>query len=130
MLKLGYTLFYVDDVEQSISFYKNAFGLEPGFVDKENKQYGELITGSTKLGFVHHQTASSHGFQYERSSLEKNPFAVEIGFITEDVQASFDKAVAAGAMPVSKPQKKPWGQTVCYVRDLNGFLVELCSPMN
>ena len=130
MLKFGYTLFYVDDVEQSISFYKNAFGLEPGFVDKENKQYGELITGSTKLGFVHHRTASSHGFQYERSGLEKNPFAIEIGFITEDVQAFFDKAVAAGAMPVSKPQKKPWGQTVCYVRDLNGFLVELSSPMN
>ena len=130
MLKLGYTLFYVDDVEQSSSFYKNAFGLESGFVDKENKQYGELITGSTKLGFVQHQTASSHGFQYERSNLEKNPFAVEIGFIAEDVQASFDKAVAAGAVPVSKPQKKPWGQTVCYIRDLNGFLVELCSSMN
>ena len=129
MLKLGYTLFYVDDVEKSISFYKNAFGLESGFVDTENKQFGELITGSTKLGFVQHQTASSHGFQYERSSLAKNPFAIEIGFISSDVQAAFDKAVAAGATPVSKPQQKPWGQTVGYVRDLNGFLVELCSEM-
>ena len=81
--------FYVDDVEESISFYKNAFGLESGFVDTENKQFSELITGSTK----------------------------------------FDKAVAAGATPISKPQKKAWGQTVSYVRDLNGFLVELCSEM-
>jgi lactoylglutathione lyase len=23
----------------------------------------------------------------------------------------------------------PWGQTVAYVRDNNGFLVELCTPM-
>jgi lactoylglutathione lyase len=130
MLKLGYTLFYVDDVEKSISFYKNAFGLEAGFVDKENKQYGELITGSTKLGFVQHQTAASHGFQYEYASLDKYPFAIEIGFISEDVQASFDRAVAAGAVAVSKPQQKPWGQTVSYVRDLNGFLVEICSAMN
>lgn len=83
-------------------FYKNAFGLESGFVDKENKQFGELITGSTKLGFVQHQTASSHGFQYERSRPSKNPFAVEIGFITSDVQAAFDKAVAAGATPASR----------------------------
>ena len=130
MLKLGYTLFYVDDVEKSISFYKNAFGLEAGFVDKENKQYGELITGSTKLGFVQHQTAASHGFQYEHASLDKNPFATEIGFISEDVPASFDKAIAAGAVAASKPQQKPWGQTVSYVRDLNGFLVEICSAMN
>ena len=130
MLKLGYTLFYVDDVEKSILFYKNAFGLEAGFVDKENKQYGELITGSTKLGFVQHQTAASHGFQYEHASLDKNPFATEIGFIAEDVQVSFERAVAAGAVAVSKPLKKPWGQTVSYVRDLNGFLVEICSTMN
>jgi len=30
---------------------------------------------------------------------------------------------------VSEPETKPWGQTVAYVRDRNGFLVELCSPM-
>ena len=130
MLKFGYTLFYVDDVEACISFYKNAFGFEPSFIDKENKQYAELITGTTKLGFVQHKTASSHGFEYERSSLNKNSFAVEIGFVTDNVQASFNKAVAAGAVPVSKPQQKPWGQTVSYVRDPNGFLIELCSAMN
>jgi hypothetical protein len=27
------------------------------------------------------------------------------------------------------PTVKPWGQTVSYVRDLDGFLVEICSPM-
>lgn len=80
MLKLGNTFFYVDDVEKSILFYKNAFGLESGFVGRENKQFGKIITGSNKLGFVQLQTASSHGSQYERSSLSKNPFAIEIGF--------------------------------------------------
>jgi uncharacterized glyoxalase superfamily protein PhnB len=54
---------------------------------------------------------------------------VEIAFTTSDVQAAFDQAVGAGAKPVSKPEKKPWGQTVAYVRDNNGFLVELCTPM-
>jgi len=23
----------------------------------------------------------------------------------------------------------PWGQTIAYVADINGFLVELCTPM-
>jgi hypothetical protein len=37
--------------------------------------------------------------------------------------------VAAGALPAAEPVRKPWGQTVAYVRDLDGFLVELCTPM-
>ncbi len=130
MLKFGYTLFYVDDVIATISFYKSAFGLEAGFVDTENKQYGELITGNTKLGFVNHTTASTHGFEYEKSNLNKKSFAVEIGFIADDVQASYKKAISAGALATSPPTLKPWGQTVAYVRDPNGFLIELCTTMS
>ena len=54
---------------------------------------------------------------------------VEVAFTTGDVAAAYDKALAAGAKSVSKPEQKPWGQTVAYVRDNNGFLVELCTPM-
>jgi uncharacterized glyoxalase superfamily protein PhnB len=46
------------------------------------------------------------------------------------VRAAFDASLAAGAIAVVEPTDKPWGQTVSYVRDLNGFLVELCSPVN
>lgn len=60
-MKLGYTLFYVDDVAGSMDFYQRAFGLEKGFFH-ESGQYGEMVTGETKLGFVHHETASSHDF--------------------------------------------------------------------
>lgn len=128
-MKLGYTLLYVDDVEKTMQFYAKAFGLEAGFFDQERKQYGEMATGETKLGFVHHDTATSHGFSYDKMSLSKQPSAFEIGFVTKDVQGAFDKAVKNGATSVSKPETKPWGQTVSYVRDCNGFLVEICSPM-
>ena len=128
-MKLGYTLLYVDDVEASMKFYSQAFGLEAGFMDAEGKQYGEMATGDTKLGFVNHKTASSHGFSYEQMELIKTPAAFEIGFVTSDVKGAFEKAVQNGAMPVSQPETKPWGQTVSYVRDCNGFLVEICSPM-
>ena len=57
------------------------------------------------------------------------PAGAEIAFVTEDVQASYDKAIAAGAIAYKKPEPKPWGQLVAYVRDLNGFLVEICSPI-
>jgi lactoylglutathione lyase len=54
---------------------------------------------------------------------------MKLGFITHDVQKSFDQAIDAGAEAVSFPVKKPWGQTVSYVRDLNGLLVEICSEI-
>lgn len=125
-MKFGYTLFYVDDVRKTMDFYEKAFGLKKGFLHEN--QYGEMITGETKLGFVNHETASSHGFEYEKPSLQRKPSAFEIGFVTKDVDSAFKTAVAAGAILVSKPNAKPWGQVVSYVRDCDGFLIEICSP--
>ena len=126
-MKLGYTLFYVDDVVKTMDFYEKAFGLKKGF--SHENQYGEMVTGDTKLGFINHETAGSHGFEYVKSNLKEKSFAFEIGFVTENVEAAYLKAVNAGATAVSKPNTKPWGQVVSYVRDSNGYLVEICSPM-
>ena len=127
-MKLGYTLLYVDDVEKTMNFYSEAFGLQKSFLH-ESLHYGEMLTGETKLGFVKHETASSHGFEYLKASQSDKAFAFEIGFVTDDVKQAFDKAIKAGAISMSQPQEKPWGQVVSYVRDCNGFLVEICSPM-
>jgi predicted enzyme related to lactoylglutathione lyase len=127
-MKLGYTLFYVDDVAQTMDFYARAFGLEKGMF--HDNDYGEMVTGETKLGFVAHQLAESHGFEYERAQRAKKPSAFEIAFVTDDVEAAYAKAVKAGALALSAPKAKPWGQLVSYVRDCNGFLVEICSPVS
>ncbi|NRA89340.1 MAG: hypothetical protein HRU28_18575, partial [Rhizobiales bacterium] len=42
---------------------------------------------------------------------------------------AYDHALKSGATPVSAPTEKPWGQTVSFVRDLNGCLVEIASPV-
>ena len=52
-MKFGYTIIYVPNVEESISFFEKAFGLERGFVHPEG-DYGELQTGETKLAFAAH----------------------------------------------------------------------------
>jgi lactoylglutathione lyase len=127
-MKLGYTLLYVDDVEKTMRFYESAFGLDAGFLH-ESKQYGEMATGETKLGFVAHETAGSHGFEYAKSDPSKKPAAFEIGLVTSDVKKAFERAVEAGAVSISSPKTKPWGQVVSYVRDCNGVLIEICSPM-
>jgi uncharacterized glyoxalase superfamily protein PhnB len=55
---------------------------------------------------------------------------IELGFSCSDVEAAYAKAIQAGAIAVSAPTQKPWGQIVSYVRDHNGVLIEICSVIN
>ena len=125
-VRFGYTLVYVTDVAATLAFYTRAFGLQPGFLHPSG-EYGELATGATKLGFVAHDTASSHGFTYTPVKPGAEPPGLEIGLVVDDVQKAYDAALAAGCVAVKQPAAKPWGQVVSYVRDCNGLLVELCS---
>jgi uncharacterized glyoxalase superfamily protein PhnB len=123
-MKFGYTVIYVDDVAATIAFYEQAFGQTRGMVAGD--EFGELATGETKLSFAAKKMLHGPG---QFASPDGKVLGVEVAFTTGDVAAAYDKALAAGAKSVSKPAQMPWGQTVAYVRDNNGFLVELCTPM-
>ncbi len=127
-MKLGYSLLYAVDVVATVEFYEKVFGIERLFIHESN-QYAEMNTGTTKLGFVSLNLAQSHGLQFQSVSTKNSPPGFELVLIADDVQAAFKKAVAGGAQSVVEPHKKPWGQVVSYVRDCNGFLIEICSSM-
>ena len=129
MVKFGYTILYVEDVEKSIAFYENAFGFLRKFVTPEN-DYGELITGETTISFASKKLAAQNlkdGFI--ESNSEDKPFAIELGFITDNVGELVQKATSFGAVLIKEPTQKPWGQIVAYVRDLDGFLIEICTEV-
>jgi lactoylglutathione lyase len=129
-MRFGYTILYVDDVSRAIDFYERAFGLARRFM-ADDATYGEMETGDTTLSFARHTLVG--GFLpggYRRNDPAEPPAGVEIGFVTDDVPAAWDAAIAAGAIVVSAPETKPWGQTVAYVRDLEGMLVEICTPVS
>jgi lactoylglutathione lyase len=130
MVKFAYTILYVSDVSKSIEFYENAFGFERKFITPDN-DYGELNVGETTLSFASKSLANSNlknGFL--ESYLSEKPFGIEIGFVTDNVEETIQKSVKAGATIIENPKQKPWGQTVAYVRDIDGFLIEICSPVN
>src|SRR5690349_15886080 len=120
-MKFGYTILYVDDVEATVAFYESAFGLKRTMVVPD--EFGELDTGATKLSFAARaHVAKLFPIPFQDAGPKNDPAPIEIGLVTDDVSAAFDRAVAAGAITVAKPTRKPWGQTVGYVRDNNGFL--------
>ena len=70
-------------------------------------------------------------FRLNRQSDPSAPGA-QISFVTdtvEDVDSALQRAVGVGASLVLGLTVKPWGQTVAYVRDCNGYIVEICSPV-
>ena len=129
MIKFAYTILYVKDVSKAIEFYEDAFSFNRKFVSPDN-DYGELLAGETTLSFASTTLAKTNltnGFT--ESDLKDKPFGIEIGFTTDDVEETMANAMKVGATIVEKPKIKPWGQTVAYVRDLDGFLIEICTPM-
>jgi uncharacterized glyoxalase superfamily protein PhnB len=126
-MKFGYTILYVEDVATTVAFYEAAFGLKRKFVHESG--YGEMDTGETTLAFANVALATSNGVSFVPANPGGPSPAVEIAFVTQNVADAYTVAVKAGAVPVAEPKQKPWGQLVAYVRDLNGFLVEICSPI-
>jgi catechol 2,3-dioxygenase-like lactoylglutathione lyase family enzyme len=127
--QLGYTLLYVADVHRSVEFYERAFALTRKLLD-EDGGFATMDTGATQLGFVSVEQARTHLPAGFRTNVPQElPAGFEVALTTSDVAAAYRRAVAAGAVEVTPPTQTPWGQTIAYVRDPDGILVELASPM-
>jgi lactoylglutathione lyase len=127
---LSHVIFYVKDVKASTVFYEKAFRLTTRFIH-EKGVYAEMETGTTALAFASIEVARQgiDGGVLENHLLSK-PQAAEIVLETQDVDEAFNHALSRGASPVTSPTDMPWGQRVSRVRDLDGILVELASPMH
>ena len=127
--RLGWVIVYVPDVERAIELYERAFGLTRAFIDPSG-HFGQLATGETALAFAHESLAGGNfpgGVQYPAG--DSAPFNVELALVFDDVAAAFATAVDAGCTPLAAPEEKPHGQTVGWVRDPFGTLIEVAYPM-
>ncbi|MEL6343030.1 MAG: VOC family protein [Myxococcota bacterium] len=127
-MKFGYTIIYVPDVLAALTFYEAAFGFVRRFVHP-SQDYGELATGETVLAFASEGLRALNGLELRDNRMTERAPGVEIVFVTDAVEQAMTRALDAGAAPVHAITEKPWGQRVGYVRDLNGVLIELCTPV-
>lgn len=128
MNRLGNVIFYVEDVEKTMAFFEKAFGLQRQFIDPAGS-YGQLETGATALGFASFELASQNlSRKFQRITTSELP-GCEIAFTSKNVNKALTQAVNSGAELIAPAEEKPWGQTVAYVRDFNGILIEIASDM-
>jgi lactoylglutathione lyase len=117
---LGQYCINVTDLDKSVAFYA-ALGLE-------NTSRTEIPQAFEAI--VEHPGGGSK-LQLAQQKEPADPFDLGTGFWklyvnTHDVQATYDAALAAGAEVQSAPERmERWPVTVAFVRDRDGYLVEL-----
>ena len=128
MIHYRYTILYVTQVEATLAFYENAFGFERRFCTPEG-DYAELCSGETTIAFASEALATSNLSKGYQAVNKERAFGIELGFVVTDVDQTVKSVLAAGGLLYEATTVKPWGQTVAYVTDCNGFLIELCTAM-
>lgn len=128
-MKYSHTIFYVENVQETLEFYQNALGFDIKFTTPE-KDYGEINSGETTLGFANFELADFNLPKgYQKMNKEESPIGIEIAFTSDHIEADLKRAQEAGAEIYQELTDKPWGQKVAYIRDNNGFLIEIGTPM-
>ncbi|THU54682.1 hypothetical protein C4D60_Mb10t27710 [Musa balbisiana] len=152
----AYTVVYVKDVARSVAFYSDAFGYKVRRLDGSHRsdsssaascaatfdsyvviltvslmvsRWGELESGQTTIAFtpLHQRETDERTGAVRTPAREGERGPVEVCFDYTDVDAAYKRAVDHGAVPVSPPEVKEWGQKVGYVRDMDGIVVRMGS---
>lgn len=135
----------VRDVERSLGFWKAFLGTEPRWRRVLDAPYLSLITGysgvsmnAAVIDLPGGQILELLDYRVDGKTPNPpdtaNPGNIHICVETDDIDALWDKAAAAGAAPVSPgpveitegPNK---GVKACYLRDPDGVTVELFQPV-
>jgi catechol 2,3-dioxygenase-like lactoylglutathione lyase family enzyme len=128
-LALQYTHITVNDVEESIAFYRDALGLEV-LMDVSNGGHRWLTFGTESqpgLGIVlsdPHAGRSQADGDALQELLAKGVLP-NIVFTSDDVDAAFERVRASGAEVLQEPMDPGYGTKDCAFRDPSGNMVRI-----
>jgi lactoylglutathione lyase len=121
----------VKDVPKTVKFYGRAFGLSLKYMHP-TQGYAELASGAVLLAFISEEFIETTNLlgtlKYQKNRREHDAGGSQLVFVSTNIADDYTRALRAGAVMLKSPELKPWGQTVGYLRDINGYMVELCTP--
>jgi lactoylglutathione lyase len=144
MTSLAHTGFTVRDLERSLAFYRDALGMEVVFEQEKRGGYLAEIVGypDAHVRMAHLQfPGGGHRvelFEYVNPTPQGDPGeprdvgTTHLCLAVDDIDALFERVVAAGASSISEPVLVDTGANAggrgVYVRDPDGTLLELFQP--
>jgi len=117
----------VEDMGRMIRFYRDVLGFEIREAEDTSNVY--LVKDGTLFllyGRQDFEKMTHRKYQYLKGLNGHFEIALYVDTFAE-VDAAYEKAVAAGAQPVLPPEDEPWGQRTCYIADPEGNLIEIGS---
>ena len=128
-ISLQYTNITVNDVDESIAFYRDALGLDVRN-DVSSGGHRWVTLGSEEqpeLGIVLSEPHAGRS-QADGDTLQELVTKGALGpivFRSDDVDAAFESIRASGAEVLQEPIDQPWGPRDCAFRDPSGNMVRL-----
>ena len=126
MVRLDYTVLIVADLDRSLDFYIDILGIPLGH---RSGGYAQLRTGPTRLS-LYTRDAMAQTLGEAIGEPDRRAPGFEIGFIVEDVDATYADFLARGAEGAVSPTDRDWGQRTAYLRDPDGHLVEIVQTLD
>jgi catechol 2,3-dioxygenase-like lactoylglutathione lyase family enzyme len=130
-IALKYVNVTVNDVDEALKFYTEGLGLSIQ-MDVSNGGYRWVTVGSADqpgLGVVlsePHAGRSQADGDALQALLTKGQLP-SIVFLTDDVDAAFERLRAHGAEVLQEPIEQAWGPKDCAFRDPSGNLVRISA---
>ena len=119
-----YTVIQVGDVARSAAFYQRHFQLESAFVSDWYVHLRSATPAAITLGIVdrRHETVPA-------AFRDRQAQGLILSFEVDDVDAAFERAVAAGLKIHVSLCDEPWGQRHFIVEDLDGIAIDVITPI-
>ena len=117
------TMLVVNDLVASIQFYGDRLGFE---VLERQEHIVALRLGSLNLYLFTSSppTPDKPGITIENLNTPAKT-AVIIDLLVSDCQAAYDRLTAIGLNFLTPPHTPPWGGRRCFLRDPDGYLIEI-----
>lgn len=144
MTTLAHTGLTVRDLDRSLAFYRDVLGMEVVFEQEKRGGYLADIVGyrDAHVRMAHLEfPGGGHRvelFEYLHPTAQGDPGEprdvgiTHVCLAVDDIDALFERVVAAGASPLSQPVLVDTGANAggrgVYVRDPDGVLLELFQP--
>jgi catechol 2,3-dioxygenase-like lactoylglutathione lyase family enzyme len=128
-IALQYSHITVNDVDESLAFYRDALGLEVRN-DVASGGFRWVTLGSATQPDLEIVLSEPHAgrSQADGDALQElltKGVLPNIVFRTDDLDGSFEKIRASGAEVLQEPIDQPWGPRDCAFRDPSGNMVRI-----
>ncbi|MFD9867740.1 VOC family protein [Streptomyces niveus] len=128
-IALQYCHITVNDPDESLTFYRDALGLEVRN-DVASGGFRWVTLGSVDQPGLEIVLSEPHAgrSQADGDSLQElltKGVLTQVVFRTDDLDATFEKVRASGAEVLQEPIEQPWGPRDCAFRDPSGNMVRI-----